>query len=122
VVSVLDGRGDRVFWARFEPKDGGLARASEDVESGADEMARAASGDDIVVADTLGNAKSPLFALAAENSNVFLVDSHPVQRGAGCAAAGRDHLKGTDRWTACSEIAPRYLSVTTMEKKLQCAS
>ena len=120
IVAVFDGRNGQVFWARFVPMGNALVRASEDALGTFDDVEKTIDENDIVVADTLGNAKSPLLDFADGNPNVFLVERRPVQRGLTCACIGMKAIKDTGRWTACSEIAPRYLNVTSMERKLPC--
>ena len=120
IIAAFDARNGEVFWARFTPTGDALGRASEDVSTTLNELENAFDEDDIVCIDTLGNAKSPMNAFCAARPNVYSVEQYPVQRGLACARLGMSAIKTSDRWRACSEITPKYLSITAMERKLPC--
>jgi tRNA threonylcarbamoyladenosine biosynthesis protein TsaB len=121
VAAAFDARNGEVFWARFAPEGGTLRRLGDDALSTADEFTKAIGESDVVLVDTLGNAKSSVFDLLRARPDVYFVERHPVQRGLSCARLGAQAATTPDRWIACSELSPKYLSVTAMEKKLSCA-
>ena len=67
-----------------------------------------------------GGSACDAMHLTGELVGRFLMERRPVQRGLTCACIGMKAIKDAGRWTACSEIAPRYLNVTSMERKLLC--
>jgi tRNA threonylcarbamoyladenosine biosynthesis protein TsaB len=125
IVVAFDARNGEVFWARFAPAAGAgesLRRMSEDALTTLSELENAIAENDIVCIDTLGNAKSPMNGFFAARPNSYSVEHYPVQRGLACARMGLSAVKTPDCWRACSEIAPKYLCITTMEKKVSCLS
>jgi tRNA threonylcarbamoyladenosine biosynthesis protein TsaB len=121
IVAAFDARNGEIFWARFVPAGTAFARASDDALAAADDFMKALNEIDIVLIDRLGNEKSTVFDSIKTKPNVYTVEQYPVQRGLACARVGMSAANAPGRWTACSEITPRYLTVTPMEKKLSCA-
>ena len=117
IIAAFDARNGKIFWARFIPAGTTLARASDDVLTGADELKKRLDEHDIVLIDTLGNAKSSVFDFLKSKPNVYAVEQYPVLRGLACARIGMLEAKSSGRWTTCSKIVPRYLTVTAMEKR-----
>jgi tRNA threonylcarbamoyladenosine biosynthesis protein TsaB len=121
IIAAFDARNGEVFWARFGRTGDALERKTDDALTNAEALKRVIDGESIVVTDTLGYAKSSVFDFLKGSPNAYAVQSHPLQRGAACAALGLKAISSPDIWTTCSEISPQYLMVTAMEKKLQCA-
>jgi tRNA threonylcarbamoyladenosine biosynthesis protein TsaB len=120
IIAVFDARNGEVFWARFAPDGRSLKRKGEDTLTPANELKNALDENEIVLVDTLGNAKSSVVDFFKGRPNVYAVEQYPIQRGLACARIGLQTVKDPSRWTASSEITPRYMTITTMEKKLSC--
>ena len=120
ITAAFDARNGEVFWARFVPEGTAIARTGEDALTSAAEFEKSIGEHDVVIIDSLGNAKSSVFEFLKTRANVYTIEHYPVQRGLASARLGMQAVHAPDRWTTCSEISPRYLSVTTMEKKLLC--
>ncbi len=120
ISAAFDARNGEVFRARFVPEGNSITRAGEDVLVSAGEFDASIGEHDVILFDSLGNAKSSVFEFLKSRTNAYNVEHYPVQRGLACARLGMLAAGAPDRWTTCAEISPRYLSITTMEKKLSC--
>ncbi|HMD69323.1 MAG TPA: tRNA (adenosine(37)-N6)-threonylcarbamoyltransferase complex dimerization subunit type 1 TsaB [Chitinivibrionales bacterium] len=117
IVCASDARNGQVFWARFEKRNGIVARLSDDVLSPVDEFKQAVSNNDIVITDTLGYAKSAAFNFLRGRTSVFPVEEFPLQRGLSCATIAGLRADDSAGWTTADHIVPRYLSEVQAEKK-----
>jgi tRNA threonylcarbamoyladenosine biosynthesis protein TsaB len=122
IVAAFDARNGDVFWARFMPAGEKLVRTGEDALAAVADFKKSIGDHDTILFDTLGNAKSAVFEFLNERPHGYNVEQYPVQRGLSCARIGMQAAHDPGRWTICSDISPRYLSVTAMEKRLSCAS
>jgi tRNA threonylcarbamoyladenosine biosynthesis protein TsaB len=118
IISAFDARNGEVFWARFEPHGETVKRRTDDCLSSLDIMKSAMQDGDTVLIDTLGYVKSSVFQSFSGRPRVYAVERHPLQRGLACAKAGMRALGEPDVWINAEAILPRYLSATTMEKRL----
>jgi tRNA threonylcarbamoyladenosine biosynthesis protein TsaB len=118
VVAAFDARNGEVFWARFEPKENALERTHEDRLTPIAEMMNSLQENDAIITDTLGYAKSTVFGILDNRPTVHAVERTPIQRGLACARIGMRRLSDEGLWVSASEILPRYLNTTTMEKRL----
>jgi tRNA threonylcarbamoyladenosine biosynthesis protein TsaB len=121
IIPAFDARNGEVFWARFNPTGTALERKKDDALTTADELKSEIDGNAIVLTDALGYGKSSVFNFLKGSPYAYNVEQYQVQRGLACARFGMQAMNAPNRWTTCSEITPRYLMVTAMEKKLQCA-
>jgi len=119
VLAAFDARNNEVFWARFEPKDGALMRQTDDRLGSIDAMKAALREEDTVIIDTLGYAKSSVFGFLNARARVYAAQRHPLLRGLSCARIGMRMLPDPKAWVSATDIQPRYLSTTTMEKRLK---
>lgn len=118
IVVAFDARNNEVFWARFEPQGDALTRTIDDSLAPIDEMKSAIEDKDIVITDSLGYAKSTVFDFLKDRPGAYSLERYPVQRGLACARLGMQALKSPDKWASAADILPRYLSTTTMEKRM----
>jgi len=118
IVVAFDARNGEVFWARFEPQGNALARTSDDALTQVDEMISAIEDKDVVITDSLGYAKSAVFDFLKDRPGAYSLERYPVQRGLACARLGMQALKSPEKWVSAADILPRYLSTTTMEKRM----
>ena len=117
IVCASDARNGQVFWARFEKRDGAMARLSDDVLSTVEQFKQAVSNNDIVITDTLGYARSTAFDFLKGRTSVFPVERFPLQRGLSCAMIAGLRNGDSAGWTTAENIVPRYLSEVQAEKK-----
>jgi tRNA threonylcarbamoyladenosine biosynthesis protein TsaB len=118
IVTACDARSKEVFCARFEPCGNGLTRKSEDALVTIDRFMNMVSDTDTVVIDSLGYAKSTVFDFLDKRPNTYNLEHHQVQRGLTCAKIAMMSVSRPDAWIDSAELMPRYLNVTSMEKKL----
>ena len=112
VVAAVDARRDEVFWARFNATPEGIVRLTGDCRSGAAEFREALSPDDTIVTDTMGYAKSSVFAFLGNRPRVFPAERYPLQRGLHCAESGAAALASGKAdgvsWQEPSAVLPCY--------------
>jgi tRNA threonylcarbamoyladenosine biosynthesis protein TsaB len=119
IIAALDARNGDVFWARFTPKGIGLERTDEDALTSADRLAQCLDADCTIVTDTLGNTKSCVFDFLRQRPGVYALERFPVQRGLACTHAAIASYNDPLKWVNAGALTPQYLTVTTVEKKLQ---
>lgn len=117
IAVAFDARNGEVFWARFAPQGDTLSRTHEDALTSKDTFCDGIEKNDIIITDTLGNAKSTAFGFLEGRPGAYSLEKFPVQRGLACARLALQAKSDPLRWVNAGEIMPKYLSVTTMEKK-----
>jgi len=119
VITALDARNGDVFWARFEPRGEELIRTVSDALTSVKRFEAGIDGECTVITDALGNAKSGSFDFLKQRSGAYSVERFPIQRGLGCALSAVSAVNDPLKWVSPAELTPKYLTITTMEKKLQ---
>lgn len=118
---AFDARNGDVFWARFAPRGDTLAKTHDNALAPVSRFRDSLERGDIVITDTLGHEKSTAFDFLIERPGAsYALEKFPVQRGLACARLAIQAKNDPSRWITASEIMPKYLSITTMEKKLAC--
>ena len=118
ITVAFDARNDEVFWARFTPRGDTLVRTRDDALTHIGRVRERLEKGDIIITDTLGNAKSTVFNFLQETPGAYALEKFPVQRGLSCARLAIRAKNDPSRWGTAAEIMPQYLSITTMEKRL----
>jgi tRNA threonylcarbamoyl adenosine modification protein YeaZ len=118
IAVAFDARNGEVFWARFAPRGDALVRTHDDALTPISRFRECLEKDDIVITDTLGNTKSTAFDFLEEAQGSYPLEKFPVQRGLACARLAIRAKNNQSPWVTAAEIMPKYLSITTMEKKL----
>jgi tRNA threonylcarbamoyladenosine biosynthesis protein TsaB len=118
IAVAFDARNGEVFWARFEPRGDSVVRTHDDALTPIHRFRENIGKGDLVITDTLGHAKSTAFDFLKETPGVYALEKYPVQRGLACARLAIRAKNDQSRWVSAAEIMPRYLSITTMEKRL----
>jgi tRNA threonylcarbamoyladenosine biosynthesis protein TsaB len=119
VVAAFDARNNEVFWARFWLKDGTVNRKTDDVLCPLGNFKSALAGDDIVVTDSLGYAKSDTFDFLANRPDTYSVEKNPVERGMSCAMIAATRTNDSGLWKNAADISPKYMNTSAPEKKLK---
>ncbi len=117
VVAAFDARRNEVFWARFEWDGGTLVRRTDDTLCGGDAFAAGLADSDSVVTDTLGFARSTVFAPLRERPRVYAVERYPCQRGLSCAAIASMTPPACTEWSPAPKVLPRYLRPSYAEER-----
>jgi tRNA threonylcarbamoyladenosine biosynthesis protein TsaB len=117
LVVAFDARRDEVFWARFSWIGVALRRDTPDALSSGADLAAALNADDTVVTDTLGFARSTVFAPHALRPAVYSLERHPRQRGLACALAAAAEPGDSPRWTTPVEVQPCYVRESYAEER-----
>ena len=119
VVAVSDARNNEVFWARFRLHDDIVIRKTDDVLCPLDKFKSALAGDDIVITDTLGYAKSATFDFIAGRPDAYSVEKHPIERGMSCALIAASRINDPGLWKKPADISPIYMNTSAAEKRVQ---
>ncbi|MFW5775400.1 MAG: tRNA (adenosine(37)-N6)-threonylcarbamoyltransferase complex dimerization subunit type 1 TsaB [Chitinivibrionales bacterium] len=115
ITVALDARNNRVFAARFSKKNNLLQRISEDTLMEAEDFHSLIEQKDVVLTDTLGYARSSVFAFLRDHDRHFALEAYPIQRG---MAAARCALQAQQREAApvdLQQLLPRYLQQSAAE-------
>jgi tRNA threonylcarbamoyladenosine biosynthesis protein TsaB len=119
VIAALDARNGDVFWARFEPRGEELMRMANDALTSLEQFEASIDRECTVITDALGNAKSRSFDFLKQRPGAYSIERFPIQRGLGCALSAISAVSDPLKWVSPAELVPKYLTITTMEKKLQ---
>jgi tRNA threonylcarbamoyladenosine biosynthesis protein TsaB len=117
VAVAFDARRDEVFWARFACGADGVRRTGEDRLSPAAEFAASMRPGELVATDTLGNARSRVFAFLAEHDTHRSLDAEPCPRGPACAGLAAAEPEDSSRWCAAVDVLPRYFRPSYAEER-----
>ena len=102
LAAAFDARNNEVFWARFIPKNGALVRLHDDVLSPVERFRESLEKGDIVITDTLGNAKSTAFDFLKGRPDAYALEKFPVQRGLACARLAIQEKNDPSRWVTAA--------------------
>lgn len=112
-VAVIDARRDEVFWARFSIHGAKLIRETPDTLSPIQVFMEALQSGDTIITDMMGYARSTVFHVLADRTDVFQVEHFPVQRGLCCAGLGAGLLTDPTAWKNAMDVLPEYLRLFT---------
>lgn len=108
-IAAIDARRDEVFWARFSVHGTKITRETPDTLSPVQVFMEGIRSGDTIITDMMGYAKSTVFNVLADRTDVFPVEQFPVQRGICCAGFGAERLTDQVAWKNAIDVLPEYL-------------
>lgn len=117
LFAVINARQDQVFCAKFEVKEKGIERVTDDELMPADSFYSLYTEGDVVVIDTLGYKKGMSFKLPDNNISLFSSETLLLQRGLACARIAASSADNENLWKKAIDIIPNYMQKSYAEKK-----
>jgi tRNA A37 threonylcarbamoyladenosine modification protein TsaB len=117
IVSVMDARQNRIYYAKFKREDGILKRLTDDTITPAESILTMCNKDDTILFDTLGYKKNPAFDFLKDKLYLRTSDEIKLQRGLSCALIASGSVNNNSVWKKSTDILPNYMQPSYAEMK-----
>ena len=109
IVSAMDARRGKVFYAEFNKKNGMAMRIKNDAVVSVDAFLKTVNENHTVLADTMGYKKSTAFKSLDGENRLLYTDRLCLQRGLACANIASRKIEEESLWKKSIDILPNYM-------------
>jgi tRNA threonylcarbamoyladenosine biosynthesis protein TsaB len=109
IVSAMDARRGKVFYAEFKKKKGITERIKDDILISVDVFLKAIYEKHTILADTIGYKKSTAFKSLDGKINILYTDRLCLQMGLACAKISSRRIEEESLWKKSIDILPNYM-------------
>ncbi len=117
IMTAMDARRSRVFYAKFKKENGILSRLNDDAMLDIETFSEMIGAKDTILTDNLGYRKSSVFDFIMSRPNTFSTDEITLQRGIACAYIAANSVENSSAWKKPIDIFPNYIQASYIETK-----